>query len=93
MTGFALNNRTLTLAVLLVILILGPISVISHPSREDPAITIRSASVIAQFPGMSAARIEDLITSKLEEKIREIPEVDEIETISSTGQTRYALLQ
>lgn len=87
LTGFALNNRSLTLAFLLVVLILGPLSVVSHPSREDPAITIRSASVIAQFPGMSAKRIENLITSKLEEKIREISEVDEIETISSVGQS------
>ena len=36
---------------------------------------------------MSAARVEQLITIPIEEKIREIPEVDEITSISSTGRT------
>jgi len=87
LTRFALNNRALTIALLLVVLIMGPFSILSHPSREDPAITIRTASVTASFPGMSARRIESLITSKLEEKIREMPEVDKLETISSLGQS------
>ena len=87
LTRLALNNRALTIAFLIVVLLIGPISILNHPSREDPAITIRSASVIASFPGMSANRVENLITSKLEEKIREMPEVDELETISSVGQS------
>ncbi len=87
MTSLALNNRTLILAFLLIVLVTGPLSLLTHPSREDPAITIRSASVIAQFPGMSAARVENLITSKLEEKIREMPEIDKLETVSSIGKS------
>ncbi len=87
LTKIALENRTLVLATMLVCLILGPISFLTHPSREDPEITIRQAVVIAQYPGMSAERIEDLITTKLEEKIREIPEVKEITSTSSTGQS------
>jgi len=87
LTSLALNNRALTIALLIVVLVVGPISILSHPSREDPAITIRTASVIATFPGMSATRVEDLITSKLEEKIREMPEVDRLETVSSVGQS------
>lgn len=87
LTRFALDNRALTLALLLVVLVLGPFSIASHPSREDPAITIRSASVLARFAGMSSKRVENLITSKLEEKIREMPEVETLETISSLGQS------
>ncbi len=87
LTRFALDNRTLMLAAMLICLIMGPISFFSHPSREDPSITIRSAQVIAQFPGMSAERVENLLTSKIEEKIREIPEVWHVESTSSTGQS------
>ncbi|MFK7943275.1 MAG: efflux RND transporter permease subunit, partial [Paracoccaceae bacterium] len=87
LTQFALDNRALTIAVLLACLILGPLSLVTHPSREDPSITIRNAQVVTQFQGMSATRIEDLISSDLEEKIREIPEVKTIETINSTGQS------
>ncbi|MEL7047396.1 MAG: efflux RND transporter permease subunit [Pseudomonadota bacterium] len=87
LTQLALRNRTLTLAALIVAMVWGGYNLLTHPSREDPAITIRSASVIVRFPGMSAPRIEDLITTKIEEKVREIPEVDEIVSISTTGQS------
>lgn len=87
LTELALRNRTLTLAIVIISILWGGFSLLTHPSREDPAITIRNANVIARFAGMSASRVEDLITSKLEEKIREIPEVDEIVSISSTGQS------
>lgn len=87
LTRFALDNRTLVLAIMLICVIAGPFSFLTHPSREDPAITIRNAQVIAQYPGMPASRVEDLITRKLEEKIREIPEIKHIESTSGTGQS------
>src|SRR6056297_351559 len=87
LTEMALRNRALVVAVLLVALIWGSVSLLTHPAREDPAITIRNASVVARFPGMSAKRVEDLITSKIEEKVREMSEVDDIVSISSTGQS------
>ena len=87
LTKFALENRALTIALLLVCLVVGPISLITHPSREDPAITIRNAQVVALFSGMPAVRVENLISSVLEEKIREIPEVKTIESINTSGQS------
>jgi multidrug efflux pump subunit AcrB len=80
LTNFALNNRTLMVAAALICLIAGPLSFLSHPSREDPSTTIRSANVVVQFPGMSAERVENLITRQLEQKIREIPQVRHIES-------------
>ncbi len=87
LTSLALKNKTLTAALLLLCAVFGAVGLPSHPSREDPAITIRNASVIARYPGMPANRIEQLLTKRLEEKIREIPQVDKIESISSTGQS------
>ncbi len=87
LTQLALRNRALTLAALIVAILWGSVSLLTHPSREDPSITIRNASVVVRFPGMSAQRVENLITSQLEEKIREMPEVDEIVSISTTGQS------
>ncbi|MBB4304896.1 multidrug efflux pump subunit AcrB [Rhodobium orientis] len=85
LTRFALNNSMLLLLLVLFIVFAGPASFLSHPSREDPEITIRTALVTANFPGMAPPRVEDLITQKLEEKIREMPEVDEIKSSSRTG--------
>ena len=76
----------LVLALVLLAMAAGPISFLTHPSREDPRITIREASVVAQFPGMPADKVEQLITSVIEQKIREISQVSEISSTSSTGQ-------
>lgn len=87
LTRFALANPMLVLALTFFALAAGPFSFLTHPSREDPKITIRDASVQALFPGMPAQKIEQLITLALEEKLREIPEVDEIRSTSSIGQS------
>ena len=91
LTRFALANPMLVLALVLIAMIAGPLSFLTHPSREDPKITIRQASVQAQFPGMPALKVEQLLTTALEEKIREIPEVDEIKSTSSTGQALISI--
>ncbi len=91
LTRFALENRALVIAILLAALVAGPFSLWSHPSREDPKIVIRNAQVLATYPGMSADRVEDLITTPLEEKIREIPEVDIIASTSTTGMARVKI--
>ncbi len=92
LTRFALGNDRLVLVIALLIAIVGPLSYGSHPSREDPKITIRTAVVTAQFPGMAPNRIEDLITRKIEEKVREIPEVEHIEATARTGSTTVKAL-
>ncbi len=86
-TRWALNNSMLVLILVVMIIAAGPLSFLSHPSREDPEITIRTALVTASFAGMSPRRIEDLITKTLEEKVREMPEVKRITTTSRSGQT------
>ncbi len=53
--------------------------------RENPEFTIRKAMVITYFPGASPQRVEELVTDKLEKKIRSIPEVDHVKSQSMTG--------
>ena len=55
-TRWALNNSMLVLILVLMIVAAGPVSFLSHPSREDPEITIRTALVSASFEGMSPSR-------------------------------------
>ncbi len=84
-TQFSLDTSRLSIMFLVGIAALGIYRFLDYPKQEDPSIVIREAVVTATFPGMSTPRVEDLITRKLEEKIREIGEVDEIETDSKTG--------
>ncbi len=85
LTDWALDNQKLVILITALILVVGPVSFVSHPSREDPAITIRTAVVTAISPGMAPRRVEDLITRKLEEEIRQMPEVENIRSTSRSG--------
>jgi multidrug efflux pump subunit AcrB len=85
LTKIALENRMVFLLLALIIALGGPYSFSSHPSREDPEITIRAAVVTANFAGMTPERIEELITRKIEEKARELPEVESITSVSRSG--------
>jgi len=84
-TAFSLDRSRLTITVLVAIVLVGLLAFLDYPKREDPSIVVREAVVSASFSGMSAERVENLITRKLEESIREMPEVDEIKSDSSTG--------
>ncbi len=87
LSQFALANPRVLVLFSLFICVAGVILYLGYPKQEDPTITIRDAVVTARYPGMSPQRIEDLITRKLEEKIREIAEVKDIISESKTGST------
>ncbi len=73
-------------ALMLLVLIAGGLSsLLSIGRQEDPTITNLFATVTTVFPGADPARVEALVSSKIEEKLTEIPEVDVIESTSSTG--------
>ena len=82
---FGIEKSRLTILAMIGLLLMGALSYLSLPKRENPAITIRTAAVTAQFPGMSPERVEDLIATPLERAAREIGEVDEINTLITTG--------
>ena len=87
LSELAMNNKAVVLFFTLLVLVAGPFSFSTHPSREDPKISIRTAVVSARYQGMSPERMENLITKKIEEKIREIPEVEHIESTVQNGST------
>ncbi len=85
LTEIAFNYRKTVLLVVGLLLLNGIFAYLTLPAQEDPTITIREAIVSTAFPGMSPERIEQLVTKKLEEEIRKIPQVKEIKSLSSSG--------
>ncbi|MFT2092216.1 efflux RND transporter permease subunit [Paraglaciecola sp. 2405UD69-4] len=85
LTKLAFEYRRTVLMIVTILLINGVFAYFTLPTKEDPTITIREATVTTQFPGMSPERIELLITKTLEEEIRKIPEVEKLRSTSSTG--------
>ncbi|MEO0681103.1 MAG: efflux RND transporter permease subunit [Pseudomonadota bacterium] len=93
LTRFGLEKGRFTVLMMFAILAMGALSYLSIPKRENPEITIRTAVVAAAFDGMSPLRLEELIAIPIERKIREIGEVEDIETVITTGQVLiYATL-
>ena len=85
LTRAAIEKNRVTAAMLGVVLIGGLLAFNSLPRAEDPGFVIRTAQVITQFPGASPERVEDLVTHHLERAIREIPELESVESTSKTG--------
>ena len=85
LTRLAIEKNRVTIALLAVALFGGLIAFNGLPRAEDPGFVIRTAQVITQFPGASPERVEDLVTHHLERAIREIPELESVESTSKTG--------
>jgi multidrug efflux pump subunit AcrB len=90
-TRLAVNNSRITLLGVIAIVLVGLQTYLNYPSAEDPTIKIREAQIVASYPGMSADRVENLITKPIETKMREIAEIDEIKSTSKTGETLVAV--
>lgn len=85
LTRFGLQKGRLTILAMIGILLMGALTYTQLPKRENPAITIRTAIVAANFPGMSPERVEDLLATPIERKAREIGEIEDISTLITTG--------
>ena len=85
LTRIALDNSRVTIVALLVVGVLGLAGYRSMPRDSMPPFTIRAASVVTGFPGAGPERIESLITSRIEEVARELPELRTVTSESRTG--------
>lgn len=85
MTEWAINNNRVTLLAVLALFISGISAYISLPKAQDPGFIVRSIVIFTEFPGASAERVEELVTDAIEEKIQEMPEIDEIRSESRAG--------
>lgn len=91
LTRFGLDKGRLTLLVMVGLILQGLITYGGLPKRENPAITVRNAVITAQFAGMSPERMEELIVDPIERAAREIGEIEDINTLISTGYTTITL--
>ncbi|UTW03726.1 efflux RND transporter permease subunit [Amphritea atlantica] len=84
-TRLAIENNRTSIMILLVILVVGISTFLSMPRAYDPGFVMRTAQVITYFPGASPERVEQLVSSKLEDVVKEMPELDFVKTESRTG--------
>ncbi|MEN0003975.1 MAG: efflux RND transporter permease subunit [Bacteroidota bacterium] len=82
---FSIEKTTIVLTILLTVMLTGISSYFDLSRDSMPRFTIKLASVITVFPGASPERVEQLVTDKVEKKVQELPELDEVNSTSRTG--------
>ncbi len=81
---FYSDQRLIALTVLLAVAS-GASSFLVLPRMEDPLLTQRAAQITTAFPGADAARVEALVTEKIEDKLLDIPEIKRLRSQSWAG--------
>ena len=81
----AIDNKAVTYFSTFLLLVGGTFSYFQLGQLEDPEFTVKTATVTTLYPGASAEEVELEVTDRIETQIQEMPELDEIESISRPG--------
>ncbi len=87
-TGIAayfIRNRVISWMVSLIFLIGGIAAFFGLGRLEDPAFTIKDATVVTSYPGATPQQVEEEVTYPLEKAIQQLTYVDEVNSISNRG--------
>ena len=77
---FFTNNRQIAWVALLATLAWGVFGYMKMPKRKDPDIPVRIALAITPWPGISAEKVEQLVTRKVEQAVTGNSKVDRVES-------------
>ena len=86
LTRFFMQRRTLFWSVMCLIISVGVLAYLRMPKLEDPAVTVKQASVVVLYPGADATRVERDVVALLEEQLRALPDVRKISSTVKPGQ-------
>lgn len=87
LSGWALAHQQLVIFFMLLVMAAGVLSYQGLSRNEDPAFTIKTAVISAQWPGADVDNTVQLVTDVLEQKVQEIPSLDAVESETRAGQT------
>lgn len=82
-------NSNLSIILILLSLVIGVAVLFVTPREEDPQIVVPVADVFIQFPGHSAAEVEQLVSTRLE---RMLYQIDGVEYVYSMSQDNAAIV-
>jgi multidrug efflux pump len=85
LTNTAFRYNRIVIMLIVILLFSGILAYKNLPKAQDPGFTIRTVVIMTQLPGASPERMELLVTDKIEKKVQEMPEVDNITSESRTG--------
>ena len=80
-----INNRLLSVLVIMIVLFGGWTAYQNMPRFEDPEFTIRTAQILTQYPGATPEEVANEVAEPLETALQEMQEVEEIRSTSRAG--------
>jgi multidrug efflux pump subunit AcrB len=83
----AFLNSKLTPLITVASLAVGALGMLATPREEEPQISVPMIDVIAAMPGASPQEAENLLGRPIEQRMRELPGVDHVYTMSGDGYT------
>ncbi|MEO0983011.1 MAG: efflux RND transporter permease subunit [Pseudomonadota bacterium] len=81
----AIKNPMLCCIAMIIALVGGALAYQNMSRFEDPEFTIRIAKVVTQYPGASPEEVMNEVTEPLETALQQLPEVESVESVSSSG--------
>ena len=87
LSEWALAHQQLVTFFMLIVMAAGLLCYEQLPRNEDPAFTIKTAVVSAQWPGATVQDTVNQVTDTLEKKLQEIPYLDYVESNTRAGKT------
>ena len=82
---FFIERRVITLVLTVVMLGVGILSYDGLSRLEDPEFTIKDALIITQYPGATAAEVEEEVSDRLEIAVQKMGQLDRVVSKSERG--------
>ena len=87
LSEWALNHRSFVVYSMIMLMVAGALSYSRLGRNEDPAFTFRTMVVQAAWPGATLQETLDLITERIEQTLKETPNLDFLRSFTRAGST------
>lgn len=84
-------NSQVTILVIAALVVFGLAAALFTPKEENPQIVVPGANVFLEYPGAPAEVVEKTVTQPVEAKIRELPGIDDIYSVSQNSQSQVTV--
>ena len=91
LSTWAIEHQQIVSFLLLLIMSIGYLCYQAVPREEDPAFTIKTALINAEWPGASPEDMVNHVTDKIEKTVQELPYIDSIESQTRRGSTEITI--
>lgn len=91
LSEWALDHRSLVIYFMIVAVLAGTFSYLNLGREEDPAFTIRTMVIAAQWPGANAQDVSTQVTERIERELQDLPSLDYTRSVTQAGSTTVYL--